>query len=158
MGAITGTAAPDFKNAFTDMATSVLAGAPDTAAVHVVFGEPGTYEADDIVSVNRVTTSAIPAAMGPKRPREEKLELTVTISCYRGGGEEMERVCSDRAYALLRILAEQVHHVDTTLGGVVRLCFLADTDSDGSTDPDLIAKGRAIAVKATFTAEARVTN
>lgn len=158
MGAIMGTAAPDFKNAFTDMATSVLAGLPDTAAVHVVFGEPGTYAPDDIVSVNRVTTSQEPAAMGPKRPREERLDLTVTISCYRGGGAEMERVCSDRAYYLLRILADQVHHVDTTLGGVVRMCFLTDTDSDGATDPATLAEGRAIAVKATFTAQARVTN
>jgi hypothetical protein len=158
MGGPVGTVAPDFKNAFFDMAEQLLGADPDTAAVLVVFGQPGTLEPDDIIKIGRVEARQDPATLSTNRAREESLTLEVTISCYRGGGAEMERVASDRAYDLLRRLAEQVRKVDTTLGGVVRQCFLTSSESDGATDPNDIAQGRTIDVVATFTAAARVTN
>jgi hypothetical protein len=158
MGGPVGTVAPEFKNAFFSMAQQLLAADPDTEAVYVVFGQPGTLEPDDIIKIGRVEARQESATLGTNRAREETLTLEVTISCYRGGGPEMEQVASDRAYHLLRLLAEQVRTGDTTLGGVVRWCFLTSSESDGATDPDDIAQGRTIDVAATFTAAARVTN
>ena len=158
MGPIKGTASPDFKNAFHAMAARVMAAGADTQEVQVDFGLPGTFSAWDIIQIGRISSRQDPAALGSNRPREQQLDLTVTISCYRGGGADQERVCSDRAYQLLRMLADEVHHSDTTLGGVVRWCFLTADESDGATDPADAANGRTIAVVATFTAAARVTN
>jgi hypothetical protein len=158
VGPIKGTASPDYKNAFHAMSVQVMAADPDTQSVQVAFGTPGSFQDWDIIRIGRVNARQDPATLGTNRAREQLLELEVTISCYRGGGAEMEQVCSDRAYQLLRILAEQVHHVDTTLGGVVRWCFLTADESDGATDPELLENGRTIAIVATFTAAARITN
>lgn len=157
-GPIKGTASPDYKNAFYAMAQRVLAASPDTENVQVVFGQPASFEDWDIIRIGRVEARQDPATLGTNRAREQQLTLEVTISCYRGGGQEQEQICSDRAYALLRILADQVHHTETTLGGAVRWCFLTADESDGATDPDQIAEGRTIAIVATFTAAARITN
>jgi hypothetical protein len=158
MGPIKGTASPDFKNAFYAMAVQLLAGTAGAENVQVCFGQPGTFEDVDIIRIGRISSTQDPATLGTNRARETSLELEVTISVYRGGGPEQEQVCSDRAYELLRILADQVHHTDTTLGGAVRWCFLTADESDGATDPEQIANGRTIAIIATFTAAARITN
>lgn len=157
MSEIRGTASPEYKNAFHAAAVQVMAADPDTQYVQVSFGTPGTFEAEDIIRIGRVNARQDPAALGTRRPREQQLELEVTISCYRGGGADMEQVCSDRAYQLLRMLAEHVHGAETTLGGVVRWCFLTADESDGATDPEDTQNGRTIAIVATFTAAARIT-
>jgi len=157
-GPIRGTAAPDYKNAFYAMAQQVYTAGPDTAEVYVCFGQPGTFDPAEIVKIGMISSEQDPATMGTNRGREETLTLEVTISVYRGGGQDQEQVCSDRAYALLRMIADYVHHTDTTLGGAVRMCFLTSTESDGATDPDRIAEGRTIAIVAKFTAAARITN
>jgi hypothetical protein len=158
MGPIKGTASPDLKNAFHAMAKRVMAATADTQEVQVDFGTPGSYAAWDIIKIGRVSARQDPATLGTNRSREQSLEIEVTISCYRGGGADQEQVCSDRAYQLLRLLADEVHHGDTTLGGVVRWCFLASDESDGATDPADVANGRTIAIVATFAAAARITN
>lgn len=157
-GPIKGTASPDYKNAFHAMAVRVMASTTETANVQVSFGTPGSFEDWDIIRIGAVRARQDPATLGSNRGREQQLDLEVTISVYRGGGADQEQVCSDRAYELLRILADQVHHTDTTLGGVVRWCFLTADESDGATDPELIGNGRTIAIVATFTAAARITN
>lgn len=157
-GPIKGTASPDYKNAFYAMAARVMAAGADTQNVQVAFGTPGSFQDWEIISVGRVNTRQDPATLGPKRSREQELELEVRISVYRGGGADQEQVCSDRAYYLLRMLADEVHHTDTTLGGVVRWCFLTADESDGATDPEQTANGRTIGIVATFTAAARITN
>jgi hypothetical protein len=157
-GPIRGTAAPGYKNALYAAAQQLYAGSPDTAQVLVSFGQPGTFEPDEIVKIGMITTDQSPATISTNRAREETLTLEVTVSVHRGGGPDQEQVASDRAYALLQLLADYVHHTDTTLGGAVRMCFLTSTESDGATDPDLIAQGRMIAIVAKFTAAARITN
>jgi len=146
-------AAPTFKRAFYDSAVGLW---PNTE-VQVVYGQPGTYLADDVVAVTRVHAEQVPAAMGTNRSREETLTLTVIISVYRGGGEEVEVIASDRAYELLGQLERFVRVTDTTVRGTVRECFLDEHDSDGETRPELIASGRTIEIEAKFTAHARVT-
>jgi len=150
----TATLAGKFKQAFYDAAVDLLAG----DSVGVSFGHPGTNQTNDIVAFLGVRVEQDPATFGTNRSREEVLTLTVVISCYRGGGAALEKVCSDRAYELLRILETYVRVTDTTLGGVVRHCFLTAHESDGATDPRSLAKGRTIEIAAVFTAHARVSS
>lgn len=148
------TVAPAFKNAlFTACQTLFAAG-----GVQVSFGHPGQSQVNDIVAVTRVSGSQEPVTLTPRRTREETLTAEVVFSVYRGGGPDMEKVCSDRAYALLAQLEEYVRVTDTTLGGVVRHCFLIDHDSTGTTDEQFLANGRLIEVTATFEAVARISS
>lgn len=148
------TAAPAFKDALFAVCQTLFAG----DGVQVSFGHPGQSQVNDIVAVTRVRTQQEPVTLTPRRTREETLQADVVFSVYRGGGPEMEQVCSDRAYALLAELEEYVRFTDTTLGGVVRHCFLVETDSDGLTDDGFLANGRLIEVTATFEAVARITS
>jgi len=125
--------------------------------VLVTYGHPGIELADDMIGVTRVAVKQDFATLGTNRTREETLTADVVISCYRGGGPEMEQVVGDRVYDLLGRIEFYVRRTDTTLGGVVRQCFLTSHESEGSTDPDLLAEGRVIECTATFTAQARIT-
>lgn len=124
--------------------------------VQVTFGHPGQYMADDLVALTRVSTTQEPATLGTNRGRDELIEIDVQISIARGGGPEMEKVASDRAYELLGQLERHVRVTDTTLGGVVRECFVLSTESTGTTNPKILAEGRLIEILATFGAKARV--
>lgn len=126
--------------------------------VQVAFGQPGTLLRDDIVAFMGIATSQAPATLSStNRSREEQLDLTVQFSCYRGGGEESEKLASDAAYGLLEELEHYLRVTDTTLGGVVRYCFLTAHTSSGFTDPTDIENGRTIEIEATFSAVARIT-
>ncbi|MHA7275364.1 hypothetical protein ACX80O_02355 [Arthrobacter sp. Hz1] len=153
----TATVAYEWKNNFFESVKASFAADVATENVLVSFGQPGTFEPDDIVSFERVTERQDPATMGTNRSREEVLTLDVIISCYRGGGPEQEQVCSARAYDLLRRIEIYARKTDTTIGGAVRHCFLQSHESDGATLPELIAQGRTIDITATFEARARIT-
>jgi hypothetical protein len=150
----TATVAPAFKNAMLAAAHTLWDQTePD---VQITFGHPGVQLNDDIVAFGKVTSDQEVAALGPTRPREETLTLEVLFSIYRVGGPEQEQICSDRGYELLGQLENYVRAIDTTVGGTVRDCFLTGHESDGASDPLVIAKGRAIEILATFTAHARI--
>jgi hypothetical protein len=149
------TAAQDFKVALTDAMTALVAGQD----VLVSFGHPGPDLAnwDDVVGFAETTSEQTVATMGTTRAREETLHQTVYASAFRPGGPDQERVASARAYELLGLLEHHVRAVDTTLGGVVRQCFLTAHTCTGETDPTVLATGRLIEINATFTAQVRVT-
>lgn len=147
------TAAADFKEALYNAAVTLWA---DTD-VQVSYGHPGMSQSDDIVAVMDVRSGQNPATLSTNRTREEELRCTVMVSIYRGGGPEQEKVCTDRAYELLGALENYVRTTDTTLGGVVRHCFLESHESDGSTDPNVLGGGRLIEVSAVFVAANRIT-
>jgi hypothetical protein len=148
------TRAAAYKQAWVDAAHQLW----DTARpeVQIAYGHPGVTQNDDIVAFEAVTSQQDPATLGTNRSREEVLTITVTISTWRPGGPDQEQVASDAAYALLGDLENHVRKTDTTLGGVVRSCFLTQHTSDGATDPDILALGRLIVVAATFTAAVRI--
>ena len=150
------TAAFAFKKQLYETVRDLMAGTPETADVYVCFGLPGTFSPEDIIAFNRIESGQDPATLSSNRAREETLTATVTISCFRGGGEEAELVAAERCYELLRLIEHQVRMVDTTVGGTVRDCFLTSHESDGETPEDLASSGRVIDVNATFTAHARV--
>lgn len=147
-------AAPAFKDAFVDVATTLWSG----TGIQVSFGHPGQSQADDIVAFGALTSDQEFATYGSNRGREETLLLDVVVSCYRAGGPTQEKVASDRAYELLGVLEQYVRVTDTTLGGVVRHCFLLGHNSEGSTDPEILSAGRLIEITAQFVAKARVTS
>jgi len=133
-------AAAAFKDAFFTAAQTLWAGTD----VQVAFG--------------RVTSEQETANFGTNRSREETLTIDVVFSMFRGGGPEQEKVASDRGYALLSHRETYPPVTDTTIRGTVRDCFLASHESDGSTDPQILAAGRLIEITATFQAKARVTS
>lgn len=146
-----------FKKAFYLAVKDLMAGTFDTEHVYVVFGQPATYQPEDIVSFGRLSIGQQAATLSTNRSREETITLEVTVSCFLGGDEEAEIATAERAYDLLRRIEHHVRMTDTTLGGVVRQCFLTNHESEGATPEDLIAEGRVTEVVATFTAQARIT-
>lgn len=151
------THALEFKKALYNITTQLLADDPDTADAMVCPGLPGTFDAPDLLVFGRVSMSQSPATMGTNRSREETLTVELTISCFMGGDEDQELPSQERAFELLGKIEYYVRMTDTTLGGVVRQCFLTSVDTDGETPPEYSAKGRAVDVTATFTAQNRVT-
>ena len=150
------TAAQAYKAALVDAMTALVAG----AEVLVTFGHPGVDVVNwkDVVSFADTTSAQATATMSASnRSREETLTQKVWVSCERGGEQDQERVASDAAYALLGLLERHVRVTDTTLGGVVRDCFLTSHTSSGETDPAFLAHGRLIEIEAEFTAHVRVT-
>jgi len=122
------------------------------------YGMPGFDAYDDIIAFGAVTSDAEPATLGTRRTREETLTCEVTFYIFRGGGQEQEVVVETRFYTLLNLLAESVRVTDTTLGGVVRECFLTSYASDQATDQSVLSKGRLQVGVATFTAKYRITS
>jgi hypothetical protein len=149
------TAAQQYKAALVDAMIALVAGQD----VLVTFGHPGVDVANwrDIVSFADTVSQQSVATMGTNRSREETLTQKVWVSCERPGDQDQERVASDAAYALLGLLEHYVRQTDTTLGGVVRQCFLTSHTATGETDPKFLNYGRLIEIEAEFTAQVRVT-
>lgn len=149
------TDARQFRKAIFDRCV-ILYAADTTPGTLVVRGLPAFANHQDNVCVGAVTSSQDPITLGTQRSREETLTCQVDFYSFRGGGAEMEDVVEARAWEMLDELAQYVRVTDTTLGGVVRHCFLTDAVSDAATDPDVLAKGRMHVISATFTAMNRV--
>jgi len=146
-----------FKKAFYEAVKTFMAEDYETEHVYVVFGQPATYNPEDIVSFGRLSAGQAAATLSTNRSREETLTLEVTVSCFLGGDEEAEIATADRAYELLRRIERHVRMTDTTVGGTVRECVLTSHESEGATPEDLIEQGRVTEVVATFTAKARIS-
>lgn len=151
----TATAADEFKEAMFNAVRDLMAEDDDTQNVMVTYGAPSTFEPEDLVSFLEVTSEQDPSTMG-NRGRREVLTLTVAVSCWRGGGQEMELVCAKRAYQLLRMIEFHCRKTDTTVGGTVLWCFLTSHESSGQTDPEFLETGRVIEITAKFTAQSRI--
>lgn len=152
-----------FKAALVAASTTATAtlGSSAVAAGHtfgVFYGHPGTQQLpDDIVSWGRVTSSQEPGPISAtNRSRTNNLAADVTISVFRSGGADQEQVASEAAYAYLSAIEEYLRVTDPTLGGLVLWCFCTGHDSDGVTDPILLAQGRTIEITATFSAFSRI--
>ncbi len=153
----TATIAATFKNNLYTATVALMAADPTTQDVMVTFGHPGTFEPLDLISFTKVTETQNPATISTNRTRNEVITQEVMISCMRPGGQEMEQICSDRAYTLLRMIEQQVRVTDTTVGGTVWWCFLASHSSNGETDITFLEQGRLIEITAVFEAHARIT-
>lgn len=150
------TAAWEFKKALVSVAAEVMAGQERADEILVCSGTPTTYSPPDLLAFGRFASSQDPATLGSQRAREETLTCDLTISCLSAGAEDSESASQERALALLGALERHVRITDTTLGGVVRQCFLTSIESEGATPPEYTAQGRAVDVTATFTSRNRV--
>jgi hypothetical protein len=148
------TRAPAFKSALIAAAHTLWD--TDEPDVQISRGNPGVTQNNDIVGFGKVTSQQEPGPFSPRRPRDETLTVAVVFSIYRPGGPDQEEVAEDRAYKLLGDLENYVRKTDTTLGGVVRHCFLDEIQSDGASDPEILAGGRLIEVTGVFQAFARI--
>jgi hypothetical protein len=153
MGASTN--AREFRKAIFDTCVDLFAA--DTAPYTlVVRGLPAFAKAQDNVCVGAVTSQQeIATLSASQRTREETLTCQVDFYSFRPG-VDTEEIVEARAYEMLDALAQYVRQTDTTLGGVVRYCFLTDVAADAATDTDVLEKGRMHVLSATFTAQFRV--
>lgn len=151
-------AAAAYKAALVTASTTATASlVPADHSFGVFYGHPGTDLPDDIISWGRVTSSQEPGPLSSSnRSRTNMLTADVTVSVFRAGGPEQEQVASGVAYAYLSAIEEYLRVTDTTLGGLVLWCFCTSHESDGLTDPQLLAQGRTIEITATFTAFSRI--
>lgn len=131
---------------------------PNAADVIATYGHPGTSIPDDVIAWTRVHIVQEPGPISPRRPRDLLVSVWCKVSVYRGGGPEAEQIAGDRAYAILNVIEEGLRSGDTTLGGLLWWLFCVDHDSDGSTDPDVLANGRVIEIDAQFDGRARITS
>lgn len=152
------TAALAAKRALFEVTQELMRSTPGTKDVMVWPGAPGTFSPEDIIAFQRVSVSQAPATMSSRRSREETITVEATISCFIGGDESGELPSQERAFELLGMIERYVRITDTTLGGVVRQCFLTSVETDGATPPEYQAQGRAVDVTAIFTAQNRVTD
>jgi hypothetical protein len=143
----------DFKNAA--YARGLLLW-PANTGVQVAFGHPGVVELNDLVAFTDVSGVQEPVTFGTSRSRDEELELTVMYSVFRAGGPEMEKVAFDRAVELQDDFETYVRATDTTLGGVVRHCFLTSLNCASILDGEVMANGRLVEIEAKYSAVARV--
>lgn len=152
----TSTVAAAFKSAFYEVAVDMF---QDDPQVLVSYGHPGLESNDDIIAfLNLSTTQEIATLSATGRTREETLTLDVYIRSFRAGEADNDREPTERVAELLGMLENYVRTTDTTLGGVVRQCFLTGSESEGLTDKTLLARGRQIDCVARFTAQARISN
>lgn len=134
----------------------------DSSTTYVSSGEPSQDTIYELVEIGSVEIGQTPATLGSNRGREETLEADVTISVFSGGEDDEQPILDQRAATLLTLLEQQVHYTDTSLGGVVRECFLTRARLDsgsGAIGPETNRTyGRLAVISATFTAKARILN
>jgi hypothetical protein len=151
-------AAPAFKVALFTIGSNLPMWSDPANPVLVTYGMPAFDYFNDVISFGSTVVHQEPAAIGSLRPREETLTQEVTFYCFQGGGQEAELTTMQRAYELLEPLELYCRTTDTSLGDVVRYCYLTDIASDQSTDEDVLSKGRMHVLTATFTATNRVSS
>lgn len=151
------TAASAFREALFNVGKTILwANDPQVLAT---LGMPAFDFVNDVVSFGAVTSAQNYATMSSsRRSREETLTCEVIFYSFSPGGQEQEQIVNDRAYSLLSALEFYCRITDTTLGGVVRECFLTEHASDQATDQTVLSKGRLYVITSTFTALARISS
>ena len=143
---------PAVKAAVFTMLTTACTGDD----VLVCWGDPD-YLADDIVAVQGATATATVATMGSNRSREERWTLFVTVSCYRGGGAEVQQLVTERAYTLFGQV-EAALRADPTATGTARQVIVAGHEmvESISVDESTASMGRVCEIVARLEVQARI--
>ena len=107
--------APLVKAALVDTVLTAL-----FPGVLVTYGEPGSYQPDEIIGVRDQTFEATRPTMG-QRSREEAVETVVTFSVFAAGDDGAQRTATERVYAMALALDEHLRvSPNETLGGACR--------------------------------------
>jgi hypothetical protein len=129
------------------------------AGVLVSDGHPGKAIADDdVIAVWHISGDIEDVALGARR-QEERIEVDVTFSVYRGGGREAQAVANDRAFALLELVRAALSPAagDPTLGGSCRYARVIRYALAESDDLGEVAVGRVAELTAVVAIESRIT-
>lgn len=164
IGESTTTAGGKYKAAIFHLAQSTFATATDDTfdvPPYVCIGTPSSLDAFQIVSIGAVTVTQEPATLGTTRGREETLSCEVKIAVFMGGMDDVSETVEQRAFELMGMLEGAVHYeanqVDgTTLGGLVRWCFLTEIQQDTIPAEQGTTSGRESVIVGTFEAKVRV--
>lgn len=145
------TAAPAAKAALHDGCVSIY------ADCQVTYGHPGTLQEEDIVAVGDITAEQSTASMNAaSRPREERFTITVWVSVWRGGGPDVQRGVTERAYELAGRLGAHLRTADPTLDGSVISAAVTGLDMAEDWIPARLAKGRTTEITVTVSCLARI--
>ena len=156
-GAATTTAAYKFKQALFDAATNLWK--DDHPEILVNWGTlTGPNRPDEHVLFLGTDSDQAPATMSTNRSREETLHVELQFFVTRWGEVDAAREADDYMYARIGELERYCRMTDTTLGGVVRHCFLVShvTDARSFAGPNNTA-GHLAAAIVRFEAKARIT-
>lgn len=151
-----GTSAIAIKSALVAVLSTLYA--PETPAVQVTYGMPGTWQGSDIVAVTDIDTEISRPTMGTARSREEESSVTVVVSVFRSGTDaDLQQNATERAYALADLLQQRFRTApNETLGGACREAWVSNMSLQEADDPEIIAKGRSATVIATVMCRARI--
>lgn len=144
--------APTVKAALATLVANAVGG-----SVLVCYGHPGYgMQPDDIVSVGDVDATTTVGPMSTARRRDETLEISLVLSCFRAGGIEAQVPVTERAYGLLSAIYEALR-VDPTVGGTCRgdAQIVAHTMREADA-PEILDMGRVTEIVATVRATARI--
>ena len=93
----------------------------DGSPVLVSFGDPGQYQPSAIVAIMDTTTQISRPTLGTNRSREMAAEVSIIISVYTEGGEEVQQTSTDKAFGLLTVLESNLRtSPNERLGGASR--------------------------------------
>ena len=126
----------------------------------VVYGDPGSYTPDTIVSIGDQRLVFETGPMSPARPREEVVETDVIFTRFIGGDERAQVLATEAVYDMANQLAEHFRtKPNETLGGVCRdIHFTEGALVEGKASPTARGggvAGRIAALSITLTSRAR---
>lgn len=154
-GLATSTAAYRFKAALFDAATTLWVRAHPELLV--AWSTIGTNVPDEYLLVLGTESDQEPATLSTNRSREETVRLETQWFVTRWGEIDAAREAEDYLYARLGELERYVRMTDTTLGGVVRHCFLVAHVTDTRSFQGAQGHGHLASAMATFEAKIRIT-
>lgn len=153
-----GSAFPAVKRALVTVCTSLYSDM--TPPPLVSYGDPGTYQPQQIVAVMGTSTANERPVMGGGRPREEILAVEVVFSVFAPGTETQQEVATEAAYVLHDRLADYFKtKPNETLGGVCREAWVSghDLTETVAVNPSTnSATGRVAEIRAVVTVRTRV--
>lgn len=124
--------------------------------VLLTYGHPGAASTPDMVALMSTDSVQEPGPMRTtQRTREETLRSVVTVSCWRGGGPEVQQTVTERAFALAALMEDPIR-TDPTLGGACRVAQIVALELVEATEPSILATGRVSEVMVTIESSARV--
>ena len=129
--------------------------------VLVCYGFPMFPPPANYVSIRESQIDQAVAVLSTNRGREETVLIHVEVGCARQGDHRQQIVALTAAATILGQLERYVRggagFGDTTMGGVVRECFLITAVTESLPMIEEIADGRQTVINATFSAKVRVT-
>ena len=125
--------------------------------VQILYGPAGSHLDDDVVMVGDVRTSPEVTVMSPTRPYDERIDVTVVISCTRRGPDSAtQQTATEQAFNLLSLFRDYFKtRGNEILGGACRESRVTSYDLVESADPEVISNGRNAAITVTLSCIAR---